>query len=285
VTYYINCRSQAVAGSVVDPYLLQGDGTAPPPALKIIGRSEIPWLVSGRNLLIAVHGFNVSYQNGACSLGNLESWLRSIGGLTAADIYFGVLWPGDYWLPVVNYPFEGNVAADCGNRLAAFCNDQLASAQSISFVSHSLGVRVVLQAVAGLFRRARSVCLTAAAINRDCLVTEYAAAARNADAISILSSHNDMVLKLAFSVGDPIADLLHADHALFETALGYNGPPAPAGPPIQSPWQIPDGDGYGHGDYLPPSSGPLPDLSPDPKWPMSANFMARAYRAQPQSWP
>jgi hypothetical protein len=285
MTYFINCRSQAVGGSVVDPYILEGDGTASPPALRAIGSIELQNLVAGRNVLIATHGFNVSYQHGACSLGNLDAYLASLGGLTASDLYLGLLWPGDFWIPVINYPFEGGHAMDCGRRVAAFCNNQLAAAQSISFVSHSLGARVVLQAVAGMSRRASSVCLLAAAINRDCLATEYNAAAANCDAITLRASHADLVLKLAFPAGDPVADLLHADHQLFETALGYAGPPAPVASPVLSPWQIPDSCGYDHGDYLPPSSGPLPDPRPAPKWPRAANFILRTWLGQRPSWP
>src|SRR5579863_7031136 len=101
-----------------------------------------------------------------------------------------MLWPGDAWLPVVDYPFEGSVAIDCGRKLADFCNRWCTGAQSISFLSHSLGARLVLEAVAHLGRQARAVCLMAGAINRDCLTAEYARAAANAAAISVLASHN-----------------------------------------------------------------------------------------------
>ena len=47
----------------------------------------------------------------------------------------GVLWPGDAWIPVVNYPFEGNDARNSGNNLADYCNTELGSALSLSFVS------------------------------------------------------------------------------------------------------------------------------------------------------
>src|SRR5262249_1713151 len=102
--------------------------------------------------------------------------------------FIGVLWPGDSVIPIVDYPFEGEVAIDCGKRLAEFCNLSCASAQSLSFASHSLGARLVLQAVTRLNRKVQSICLAAAAINRDCLVTEYAAAAQNCAHISLLAS-------------------------------------------------------------------------------------------------
>jgi hypothetical protein len=281
MTLFLNFRSQGVGGAVIEPYVLDGDGTAAPPALRSLSNLEFAPRVAGRNVLFAAHGFNVSYDHGARSLGQLEAQLN----LTTSDIFLGVLWPGDFWLPVVNYPFEGGVAMDCGRRLADFCGRWLTRAQSISFVSHSLGARVVLEAVKHLDRRARIVCLTAAAINRDCLMTEYAAAAANADSISILASHSDWVLKVAFQVGDPIADVLHDDHAFFEKALGYDGPPPPALPPVQSPWQIPDAAGYGHGDYLPPGNVAQVPPPPGAPWLNPARFMARAFHSQQQTWP
>jgi hypothetical protein len=273
MTCFLNFRTQGVGGAVVDPYLLQGDGTVSPPALSVVPWAQVPSIVAGRNILFATHGFNVSYQDGACSLGLLDGYLN----LAPPSLFVGMLWPGDSWIPVVDYPFEGDVALDCGNRLATFCNDWCAGAQSMSFVSHSLGARLVLQAVANLSRKAQSVCLTAAAINRGCLAEEYSSARKNAEAISILASHEDDVLKLAFSVGDPFADLLHDDHNPFQTALGYDGPPTPVLPPIHLPFQIPDSCDFGHHNYLPPG---LP-----PKWEQAADFMKRAFLGQPQTWP
>lgn len=281
MTLFLNFRSQGVGGAVIYPYVLEGDGTASPPALRSVGYTEFAARAAGKNVLFAAHGFNVSYDYGARSLGQLEPQLR----LTASEIYLGVLWPGDYWLPVINYPFEGGVAMDCGRRLADFCGRWLTRAQSISFVSHSLGARVVLEAVKNLDRRARVVCLTAAAINRDCLETEYVAAAANADSISILASHEDWVLKVAFQAGDPIADILHDDHTLFEKALGYDGPALPAPAQVQLPWQIPDAADYGHGDYLPPGDSVQAPPPPGSRWLNSAGFMARAFHSQRQTWP
>jgi hypothetical protein len=280
VTYFLNFRTQSVGGAVVDPYLLEGNGAAAPPALSVVPWARVPAIVGGRNLLFATHGFNVSYPDGAFALGLLDQYL----GLTGPDLFIGMLWPGDAWLPVVDYPFEGGVALDCGRRLAEFCNAWCAGAQSLSFLSHSLGARLVLEAVLHLQCKARSVCLTAAAINRDCLTAEYQAAAANCEQISVLASHEDDVLKIAFAIGDPFADLLHDDHTPFQPALGSDGPPVPAPPPVHYPWQIPDACDYGHHDYLPPTGGTVPP-PPGTKWPKAADFMRRAYFGQPQTWP
>jgi hypothetical protein len=282
MTLYLNFRSHSVGGTVVDPYVLEGDGTASPPALQAVDWNRVAARVAGKDVLFCVHGFNVSYEHGARSLGQLESCL----GLGNSDVFFGVLWPGDYWLPVVNYPFEGAVSMDCGRRLAACCARWFAAAQSLCFASHSLGARLALEAIENLGRPARAVCLTAAAINQDCLQTEYAQAAANASQVSILASHKDLVLKIAFRIGDPIADLLHDDHRQFEQALGYGGPPVPAAPPIAAPWQIPDDDHYAHSDYLPPGDAiQNAQAIPQPKWVRAANFIARAFHGQPQVWP
>lgn len=135
-------------------------------------------------------------------------------------LFIGILWPGDAWLPVVNYPFEGNDANRCGRLLAGFCDRWLGNARSISFASHSLGARLILTAAQKMSRRPHLLCLTAAAIDRDCLSAEFKAAARKADHISVLASRRDWVLKVAFRIGDPISDLLQDDSITANRALG-----------------------------------------------------------------
>lgn len=280
MTNYLSFRSQNVGGSVIDATGLTGNGVTSPLKLQPLRPDQLSALTAGKKVLFGVHGFNVSLEEGARAFARLEPSLD----LAPSEVFFGVLWPGDYWLPVVNYPFEGGAAMDCGRRLAALCNRTLTNAFSLSFISHSLGVRVVLEAVKNLDRKAQEVCLTAAAINNDCLTAEYAAASANANAISLLASREDMVLKLAFPIGDPIADILHDDHTPFKPALGYNGP-QPIGPAL-APWQIPDDDDFGHGDYLPPSAATLTaQMRQSTKWPRAAAFMARAFRSERQDWP
>jgi hypothetical protein len=197
-----------------------------------------------------------------------------------------MLWPGDWWVPAINYPFEGATSMECGRRLAAWIRRFCTTAASLSFASHSLGARLVLEAAKNLDRRARAVCLTAGAINDDCLIAEYAAAAASTAVVSVLASRDDYVLKLAFRIGDPIADLLHDDHAFFRAALGSRGPAAPVPSNVAPPWQIDDSANYGHGDYLPPGDRIEPvGTLPQPRWIKPAKFMARAFRGEAQTWP
>jgi Alpha/beta hydrolase of unknown function (DUF900) len=288
MTLYLSLRSQEVGGEVQDPVIYEGDGLTNPLQLTALSATDVHLRIAGRDVLFVAHGFNVSRSEGARSFAQLEPYLRGTGALGPADVFLGVLWPGDFWIPVINYPFEGGVAMDCGRRLARFCGDTLAAAHSFSFVSHSLGARVILEAVQNLGgRKARMMCLTAAAIDRYCLTAEYARAVQNTENVAVLASHEDHVLKLAFPVGDIIADLLHHDHPFLQKALGYDGPPLPPPPsPVSRPWQIPDAPPYDHGDYLPPS-GPGNRLPPAPNalWLKPADFMGRAFRRQAQTWP
>ncbi|WP_407193244.1 hypothetical protein [Bradyrhizobium sp. STM 3566] len=41
--------------------------------------------------------------------------------------------------------------------------------------------------------------------------------AKNSEHISLLASHKDLVLKLAFPIGDPLSNLLHDDHMPFRS--------------------------------------------------------------------
>jgi hypothetical protein len=267
MTLYLNFRAHPVAGGVISPYMMMGDG-AEPPGLRMMSPSEVQNLLYGKNVLFVTHGFNVNQADAVVSFAALDARLA----LGDAGIVVGVLWPGDAWIPVVNYPFEGSDAMNSGNNLADYCNRYLGGALSLSFVSHSLGARLVLQAVAGLSRKARLVCLAAGAINRDCLETEYAAAASNAQSIGVLASQKDWVLRIAFPLGDPISNALHDDHRFFEMALGYEGPPS-SDVALIGPFQIPDSYDYVHSSYLPPS---------DPaRWVLVADYVRRAFLGEP----
>jgi hypothetical protein len=274
MTIFVSFRTSRIGGPVCDARVFEGDKTST--AFRLIDDGEWRELAAGRNLRFVTHGFNVNLQTGVSELARFGDALA----LPLTDLYIGVLWPGDSWIPIVDYPFEGDVAIECGRRLAGFCDTLCTGAASLSFASHSLGGRLILEAVSRLRRRASVVCVTAGAVNRDCLITEYRKAADKADAVAALASHDDLVLKLAFTVGDPLADLLHPDHTPFQAALGYDGPPRDHPAPVAAPWQI--DDHYDHDNYLPPDD---PQKKDDVKWRRVATFVRQAFLGQPQSWP
>ena len=279
MTYFVNLRAGAY-GAVCDPYVLKGDGTADPPVVTSVYWDALPILAKGKDVLLAAHGFNVSYESGLASLTRLEAALQ----IRPNELFLGVLWPGDWVVPAVNYPFEDNIASHAGTLLGGFCNRWLASATSLSFLSHSLGARVILEAIKASSRRVRRACITAGAVNAACLTEEYAAVVGNCDEIRTLSSRMDLVLELAYPPGDFLADILDPDHPPFEPALGRGGPISPYGPSIRA-YEIADAPPYDHSNYFPPS-GPLPPpAGQPPEWEAAVAFMASAFRGQTPAWP
>jgi hypothetical protein len=281
VTLFLNTRG-ASYGAVVTPLLLEGDAVATPPQLSPVPEAAISSWIGGKSVLLATHGFNVNLQDGARSLGRLETMIAP----RPSERVIGVLWPGDFVIPAINYPFTEKIAAHAGQLVGDFCNRYLGAAARLSFVSHSLGARVVLEAIQALKRRAYSLCIAAGAVGADCFAVEYAAAAKNCDSVVTLSSMADLVLELAYPPGDLIADLFDWDHKAFERALGRRGPETPFGSPITAA-QIPDQLGYDHGDYMPPGdlAQPVPDPNPNTKWPRATAFLANAFRGERQPWP
>ena len=207
--------------------------------------------IRGKDVLLATHGFNVNRANGMKSLSRWADRLT----LPGSAAFIGVLWPGDAWVPVVDYPFEGSDAMQSGKLLASFLNQHFAAASSLSFASHSLGARMVLQTISRLDRRVRRLVLMAGAIDNTCLSDEYAEAAKNVDSISILASRKDWVLEFAFPVGNFLGGIVSQGHPYVHAALGRDGPARADLTNLRPGWQIPNKWDYGHGDYLPDKAG------------------------------
>lgn len=277
MTLFANFRAGPY-GAVCSPYLLDGDAMADPPAMTSVVSGAAPVMLRDRDVILATHGFNVSYVSGLRSLSRLEQALA----LGNNDAFLGVLWPGDWILPAINYPFENGVASKAGRLLADFINRWLGSARSISLVSHSLGARVVLTAIRGSTRRIRCACIAAGAVNAGCLTEEFAAASANCDRIVTLSSRADTVLRFAYPPGDLLADVFDPDHKPFEAAIGRDGPRTPWASWVR-PCEIPENEDYNHSDYLPPAVVGEDDANG--RWQKSARFMANVLRGQSPTWP
>jgi hypothetical protein len=277
MTYFLNFRTDPVGGGASSGMMLHGDGSDPQ-SLQIVPDAQIAGIVAGKDLLLAAHGFNVNYADGVAQLGLLDQNL----GLQAPRLMIGILWPGDFYGIGVDYPWEGEVALEAGRNLAVICNRDCQGAASLSFFSHSLGARLILEAISRMRRPDVSLaCLTAGAINRRCLIEEYALSAARCKQIGVLASYRDWVLKFLFPVADPFADLLYPDHSLFQAALGYLGPADPTPPHIDRPWLIDAEEDFGHLDYM-----PTPDETTKlAKAERLAGFIKRALDKQPQTWP
>jgi pimeloyl-ACP methyl ester carboxylesterase len=246
MTYFLNLRAQSVGGD-------------PATEVAVLGLPSINDLVQqirGKDVLLATHGFNVDLSHGFNSLTLWEDKLS----LSANVVFIGVLWPGDSWIPVIDYPFEGNEATRSGQLLSKFLDANFTEAASLSFVSHSLGARMVLETIRQLSRRVSNLVLMAGAIDDDCLTDEYQDAANKVDSISVLASYGDEVLSLAFPAGNFLGGIISRGHPYWHAALGREGPATISGVNLHTgDWQIPNEWNYGHGNYLPgPSGVPLP---------------------------
>lgn len=278
MTFFLDFRTDAVGGSILDePRVLEGNGLVDPPELRFLGLTLPRDSIVGREVVFATHGFNVSRPAGVHALARLGRDLD----LPPAFVFVGVLWPGDWWIPAVNYPAEAGDAVRCGRRLAKFVNTRLSAAAGISLVSHSLGGRLVLEAVSRLDRPAREVCVLAAAVDDDCLTSrQYDAARANAKRISVLASKSDKVLRLAYPAGDFLSDIFfHDDDSFRHKALGYHGPHPRAEGVLHA--QIRDNERYDHSDYFPPSK----PNDPITKQNRPEAFIAETLLGLPHAWP
>ncbi|MGB7548296.1 MAG: alpha/beta hydrolase [Terracidiphilus sp.] len=219
--------------------------------------SDLKSFIHGKDVLIGTHGFNVNRKDGIEHLSYWEGLLQ----LPACGVFVGLLWPGDSEsLHALSYPSEPKNATAAGDMIAKFVDENFGDAASISFVSHSLGARVVLQTISQMSLPVRRAIVMAGAIGDDCLTAEFASVPAKVEVISVLASQEDEVLRWAFPLGDFAAEILGHKHPWWESALGRFGPRArPQN--YQAPCQIPKEWNYGHGNYLqddPKATAPIP---------------------------
>jgi pimeloyl-ACP methyl ester carboxylesterase len=260
MSVFLNTRAQSGGGDVAAQVSVctgNASGTAP------MSLDALESFIHGKDVLIATHGFNVNQASGVQCLSAWEPLLM----LPDTAVLVGLLWPGDSdSVYALSYPVEPKNAMDAGTMTGQFVDAHFGNAASVSFAAHSLGNRVVLQAVATMQRRVRRLILMAGAISDDALTAEFAAVPGKVDSISVLSSLEDTVLQWAFPVGDFVAELVDKSHPWWESALGRYGPKTAPGN-LQPPNQIPNSWNYGHLDYLrtdSPEPTPIPSQPPPP---------------------
>jgi Alpha/beta hydrolase of unknown function (DUF900) len=282
MTYFIDLRADssggnpvANAGSVV---IRSNDEMYPVRSLD----SELANAIQGRNVLLGTHGFHVNREGGIENLHHWNSWL-----LTNPDCFFvGVLWPGDSkWVPFIDYPIEGDEAIKSGKLLADYLVAKFSGAASLSFASHSLGARVMLETIRHLpgppsSPRLVSLTMMAGAIDDTCLVNEYSDSVGKLTKVSVLASKEDEVLKLAFPAGNPVAGIVTRGEPYWHGAIGRYGPNPPSQPSqLYGSPILPDEWNFEHSSYInctgqvtgPPGeagSFPVPLIVPQPGAPI-----------------
>jgi hypothetical protein len=205
--------------------------------------------IRGREVFLMAHGYHVDREDGTQSLTQWKSKLE----IDAQPVFIGVLWPGDCVLPIfIDYVWEGSEAEKSGTMLGEFVRDNFGFAASLTFASHSLGARVVLQAIQTLADsdRVRNLILLAAAIEDDTLLYEFNGAAKKIDRISVVYSFEDHVLQLAYPAGNLIGGLIERGDPNVKAALGRFGPSAPWPGKILPNPRLPSFWKYGHTDYM-----------------------------------
>lgn len=277
MTLFVSTRQGGDGSSLAPPAGYEGPfGTAAKPTVTALTPEAFARRLENKHVLVATHGFNVGFENGVRSLDRLGAYLN----LGPGWAFVGVLWPGDFFIPVVNYSWEADDAVKSGRRLARYLNAVGAGANSFSFLSHSLGARVVLEAAGAMGRKVRSICVTAAAADDNTLTTGHNLARTNCGPISVLSSLQDKTLFLAYPVGDFFSDATYDRDSPWKGALGRYGSNPREPEVINHP--IPRAADYDHGDYFPPG-GPKP--VPTGKWTAVADHARRHILAQVQTWP
>jgi hypothetical protein len=256
MTQFLDLRIQPVGGGLATAVSVnQGTSISNYAGLNL---NDLLNSIQGRHVLIASHGFNVNRGDGIDCLSNWESLLQLPQPYSA---FIGLLWPGDsVWAHGLDYPDEPKVADEAGKLAAAFIDARFHGAASISFASHSLGARVVLETISQMSLPVRRVILMAPAIDDNCLTTEFQAVAAKVGAISVLASKKDSVLSEAFPLGNFIAGIIAAGHPWWHAALGHCGPIKPWPGNFQAPFELPDDWKFKHGNYLQidkPQPGPL----------------------------
>jgi Alpha/beta hydrolase of unknown function (DUF900) len=273
VTWFLDLRANPVGGGVRPDILIYDEG-----APKLV--PDLKEAIRNQGLFFAVHGFNVTAAWGRSTLSAWAGWQS----LPAGTVYIAVLWPGDSsWAHGLDYPVEGNDAMASGNLLASFISNYLTEAASLSFASHSLGARVVLQTITKLARPVRRVMLMAAAIDDTALAGEYSAAVKWVDKISVLASREDTVLEYAFPLGNLASGIISRGSPYWHAALGREGPQSGVQGKVIPGWQMPDGWAFDHHDYL-PSSPPVPPPIPVPMQFPRANDPLPPYSGGLNEW-
>jgi Alpha/beta hydrolase of unknown function (DUF900) len=251
-TYFIDVRADFSGGNPVasvDDIAVRTDANSTPvsPTQYL---SALTSAILGKHVLFGTHGFHVDRPHGIAYLSHWSAWLQ----LGPNGFFVGVLWPGDSrWVPFVDYPIEGDEAIKSGQLLAAYLLKNLTGAATWSFASHSLGARVVLETIRGVkgSPKLNSATLMAGAIDDTCLNDEYQDSASQMQKLSVLASHCDDVLKLAFPVANPVSGIITRGDPYWHGALGRYGPNPPDQPSkLYGTPILPDSWKFGHVDYI-----------------------------------
>ena len=253
--FILSFRERDVGGAVTSGKLCLPDGSLD--ACEGDRLAEIKASSRGSYVLVLLHGYNNDLKTG------VERLTRYMGLLTQCGlkaIMLATLWPGDGWAKALTYPFEGRDADDTAKSLFNWLITNVDASANVSFVAHSLGSRVAMNAAQQLARHRNGpsldrICLMAPAIDNDSLgrlgITCYKDATLAAERIAVLASEEDLVLRFAYPLGDLSQTILYGER--WGKALGRTGPVERNPDVIARLEPVPQskpGRDIDHGDYL-----------------------------------
>ena len=249
--YFLDVRGRNVGGPVVPGRIVTVPG---------ISSGSEDDLRREPRVVFLVHGFNVSRPEGQAALSQFAAALTS----TRNDAHVVVTWPGDSWAKAAGYPLEGNDADDSAREIVRFIDRVLPAGTVLSFASHSMGGRVVMETIkrlpAGRYVVAQA-CVMAGAIDDFSLAWNkaYLGAVQRSERVTVLASQGDKVLRFAYPAGDFLQSFLFFWKDVAGKALGLRGPRAKDRSPVPPNVlhvQIPDLARVNHGDDISAKPGP-----------------------------
>jgi pimeloyl-ACP methyl ester carboxylesterase len=213
---------------------------------------------SQHDLVVLIHGFNNNRYEAQQAYSGFRDLQKGLLDQEAGERLEAMLadafWPGDanYAGPLdlvdfLVYPATIADAKRTADSLSAYLL-QRTDVLNLSFVGHSMGCRVVLETIARLMAAPkfqtpiRKVCLLAAAVPTFALFPGGALerAFMAAEQLEVLHSRDDVVLSVAFPLGQTLAG-----EGFFPSAIGrYGDVPHCPGRVVTQPVE-----GAGHSDY------------------------------------
>lgn len=190
---------------------------------RVLSQAELVEAVRGKKILILVHGYNNEMPAVETAYGRVQE-MMGLSHLLAPDpggydLVIGYAWPGGW--STLSFPVAVIRANKAGKRFKATIEKLQFAAANIDVQTHSLGARVLMEALDLGGITLRNAFLLAAAIDDETLEKdeEYFEGAQHCSHVYVLHSEEDPVLKTAYRLGD-LPD--------FDRALGWKGPQRPA---------------------------------------------------------
>lgn len=248
---------------------LQPAGGEVAPAVTVLPGPVSPF--GQRQIVILVHGYANDQPTASGSYQACINNLTSLPAPASTDLpspIFKFYWPGDTRIRLfsaLSYPWEISYATDSGQRLAEFLAGLAGPGGTpvlVHIIAHSLGNRVALEMLeafdatkGNVVFASFSLMAAAVPIKRVKDPTQLETAANRPARTQALFSTSDLVLHLAFPLGETVAG-----DGFFPQAVGRFGNP----PGVWTRTQ--QMSGYGHSDYWPGGSA-MPDA------PVLASFL------------